>query len=150
MGLFSRALETEVIINASASTVWEILTDFRRYRQWNPFIGNIVGELEEGRHIEVHFKSSGSKDRILRPKLLTVSRDLELRWLGTLLLPFLFDGEHVFRIETREEGGVRFVQSEVFRGLLVPIFWQYLNTETRRGFENMNRALKTLAEKSAT
>ena len=44
-------------------------------------------------------------------------------------------------------GGVRFIQREIFTGLLVPLFAHKLDTETRRGFEDMNKALKMLAEK---
>ena len=41
-----------------------------------------------------------------------------------------------------------FVQREEFRGLLVPLFSRSLDTDTRRGFEAMNQALKERAEAS--
>jgi hypothetical protein len=63
-------------------------------------------------------------------------------------VPGLFDGEHSLTIEALEENRVRFVQSEAFRGLLVPLFARSLNNNTRRGFEEMNRALKERAEAS--
>jgi len=34
-----------------------------------------------------------------RPTILKAEPERELRWLGRLLLPGLFDGEHVFEIE---------------------------------------------------
>lgn len=67
----------------------------------------------------------------------------ELRWLGRLWLPGIFDGEHIFEIEPVDADRVRFVQCEQFNGILVPFF----NLDgTRRGFEAMNRALKERAE----
>jgi hypothetical protein len=65
---------------------------------------------------------------------------------GHLLFPGLFDGEHIFIIEPLAAGGVRFIQREIFTGLLVPLFAHQLDTETRRGFEDMNHALKLRAE----
>src|ERR687898_2006844 len=70
----------------------------------------------------------------------------ELRWLGHLFVPGLFDGEHSLSIQPLEENRVRFVQREAFKGLLVPLFARSLDNNTRRGFEEMNRALKERAE----
>jgi len=35
-----------------------------------------------------------------RPTILKAEPNRELRWLGHLLVPGLFDGEHIFTIET--------------------------------------------------
>lgn len=83
-----------------------------------------------------------------RPKVLKAEPKHELRWLGHLLIPGLFDGEHIFTIESLAEDRVRFVQREIFKGILVPLFARGLDKDTRRGFEEMNRALKGRAEKS--
>ena len=72
--------------------------------------------------------------------------DRELRWLGHFLIPGLFDGEHICTIEPLEAGRVRFVQRENFTGLLVPLFMRRMEKDTKRGFEEMNRALKARAE----
>jgi hypothetical protein len=54
-----------------------------------------------------------------KPTVLAVEANRELRWLGRLLVPGVFDGEHSLRIEPLEGGGSRFVQSERFTGVLV-------------------------------
>ncbi len=38
-----KQLHTEIIVEAPAERVWELLTDFASYPQWNPFIRNISG-----------------------------------------------------------------------------------------------------------
>jgi hypothetical protein len=58
----------------------------------------------------------------------------------------LFDGEHSLTIQQLGENRVRFVQSEAFNSLLVPLLARSLDKSTRRGFEEMNRALKVRAE----
>ena len=70
----------------------------------------------------------------------------ELRWLGRLFLPGIFDGEHSFEMSALGEGRTRFVQREQFSGLLVPFLWNGLAANTRRGCEAMNTALKERAE----
>ena len=72
----------------------------------------------------------------------------EPRWLGHLLVPGIFDGEHIFGIEELERHRVRFVQGEVFKGLLVRLLARSLDRDTQRGFEEMNRALRGRIEVS--
>ena len=81
-----------------------------------------------------------------KPKVLAAEPNRELRWLGYLLVPGVFDGEHSFTIEPLEENRVRFIQREAFEGLLVPLFARSLETNTQQGFEEMNHALKERAE----
>jgi hypothetical protein len=68
-----------------------------------------------------------------------------LRWLGRLVLPGVFDGEHVLQIEPMDGDRSRFVQSERFSGLLVGVVKGML-AKTEAGFEQMNVALKARVE----
>lgn len=81
-----------------------------------------------------------------RPRVLVAERPRELRWLGHLLAPGIFDGEHRFAIRPISANRVLFEQSERFTGLLVPLFRRKLDRDTKRGFEQMNAALKQRAE----
>ena len=139
-------LYTEIQINATPERVWRLLTDFASYPQWNPFIRRASGKPEKGEKLEVYLQPEGAGGMTVRPIVLTSERGRELRWLGHLLLPGLFDGEHIFTIEPLATGGVRLIQHEIFTGLFVSLLAHRLDTETRRGFEDMNHALKLLAE----
>jgi hypothetical protein len=141
-----RQIHTEIEIGASARQVWQILTDFASFPEWNPFIRQATGEVREGARLEVSLQISGTKARIFRPIVLKAEPNRELRWLGRLWIPGLFDGEHSFIIEALTEERVHFVQREIFTGLLVPLFSSALE-DTRRGFEEMNQALKERVEK---
>jgi hypothetical protein len=81
-----------------------------------------------------------------KPKVLNAEPNRELRWLGRLLVPGLFDGDHSFTIQPLEDDRVRFIQREAFKGLLGPLFARSLDTNTQRGFEEMNHALRERAE----
>ena len=81
-----------------------------------------------------------------KPTVLKAEANHELRWLGHLLLPGLFDGEHIFIIETLGAESVRFTQREVFKGLFVPFLANAFYNKTLAGFEAMNQSLKARAE----
>jgi|SRR5829696_763064 len=141
-----KELHSQIEIAASAERVWDILTDFASYPQWNPFIRRISGELKAGERLEVRLEPPGGRGITLRPTVLRAEPNRELRWLGHLFVPGLFDGEHSLFIQPLEENRVRFIQSEMFKGVLVPLLARSLDTNTLRGFEEMNGALKERAE----
>lgn len=140
-----RVIHTEIGIKASPERVWEILTDFPAYPEWNPFIRQIAGDLTDGTKLRIGLAPPGGKTWTLTPTLLEANPRKDLRWLGRLFLPGLFDGEHHFRIERKGKNSVRFIQEEDFRGLLVPLTGSLLE-RTERGFHQMNTALKQRAE----
>jgi len=144
-----RELRSEIEIAASARRVWEILTGFADFPQWNPFIRRARGNLVMGERLEILMQPSGARGMTFSPTVLTVEVDRELRWIGHLFVPGLFDGEHIFTIEPLGTGRVHFTQREIFTGLLVPLLSRMLDTDTRRGFEEMNKALKARAEQTA-
>ncbi|WP_027158793.1 SRPBCC domain-containing protein [Methylobacter luteus] len=142
----SYLLQTEIEIDATPAQIWAILTDFAAYPAWNPFIKYIHGIPRQGDRLEVRIQPGGAKGMTFRPAVLAADAGRELRWLGSFLLPGVFDGEHRFVIEPLASGKVLFRQSERFSGMLVPIFKGSLERDTKRGFEEMNRALKARAE----
>ena len=140
--LIIRKIHTEIEIEAPADRVWQELTDFAAFPDWNPFIESVEGDLSAGARLKVNLKGMS-----FNPTLLKVEADRELRWLGRLMAPGLFDGEHHFIIENNSEGGVRFIQGESFTGVLVPLMALLgIFRSTARSFDEMNRALKDRAE----
>ena len=139
-----RTLQAEIVINASATDVWKVLIDFDAYPQWNPFIRQVTGKAEPGEKLTIQMHL-GNRTMTIRPTVLFVQPQRELRWLGHLFIPGVFDGEHSFVIEPLGESKVRFIQSEEFNGLIIPFSKSLLN-ETEQNFNEMNRALKERVE----
>ncbi|HEX5615988.1 MAG TPA: SRPBCC domain-containing protein, partial [Acidimicrobiia bacterium] len=120
--------------------------------EWNPSIVSIVAEgpLQAGTRITfVGPRNDKGATMRFRPTVLAAAPARELRWLGRLGLPRVFDGEHVFHLEPLPDGGTRFVQEEHFRGVLVPFLRRMLERDTRAGFVAMNDALAARAEERA-
>ena len=141
-------LDTQVEIESSVERVWAILMDFAAYPGWNPFIRSITGVPKMGATLDVFIQPPGSGGMRFRPRVLAFEPGRQLRWKGNLLLPGLFDGDHLLAVERRADTLVVFHHSEIFSGLLVPLFKRSLDTATRRGFVAMNEALKREAERA--
>ena len=139
-------LNSEIEINASPEAVWKLLTDTSRFPEWNPFLRRLSGELKVGQKLVVFMQPSGANGMEFKPVVMKVEPNRELRWLGHLIIPGLFDGEHIFQIESLGDKRVRFRQREIFSGILVPLLKKSLDADTRRGFNEMNQKLKELAE----
>lgn len=138
-------IKTEIFINAKPDTVWRILTDFESYSKWNPFIQEISGELGINETLSVFLKPPNAKGITMKPKILRLEENRELRWIGHLLFPGLFDGEHSFEIVGQDKGCL-FIQSEKFKGILSGMIVKRIREDTQNAFETMNRAFKDLAE----
>ena len=140
-------IKTEITINATPEKVWKILTNFDEYPNWNPFIKSIEGQVAIGEKITVRIEPPEAKGMTFKPKILTFGENRELSWLGHLLFPGLFDGNHKFELIDNGNGTTTFIQSEKFKGVLVPFFKKQLKNNTKNGFIEMNKKLKEIAEK---
>jgi hypothetical protein len=137
-----KELRTEIEFEGTPQEVWDVLADLPAYVEWNPFIKKIDGEAKTGAKLEVRMEPEGERAMTFRPTVLSAEPGRELKWLGHLLVPGIFDGEHRWLIEEAGSGKVRFTQSERFGGILVPFLWKKLRDGgTAKGFRAMNEAL---------
>ncbi len=143
---FARAprdgFETEIFINTPPERIWALLTDSAAHAAWNPMMHAVKGSFTPGRRVRLTMRTPSGGTMRFRPRVLVADPGRELRWLGRLGLPRLFDGEHYFRL-IPEAGGTRLIQGERFRGLLL---WVMDVQQFRAGFEAGNAALKAMAE----
>ena len=141
-----KELKTEIDIQASPETVWQILMDFNTWQEWNPFIHTVVGKPEVGQRVDITVRTATPKKMILHCTIIKIEPNRELRWKYHVFLPGLFRGEHSFILEPRDDGSIHFVDREIFNGLLVPLQAKNIDTHSKRGFEDMDQALKIRAE----
>jgi hypothetical protein len=142
----AKEIKTEIRINSTVEKVWGVLTDFDNYPSWNPFIKSIKGPVLVGNKIVVRLEPPGATGMTFIPKVLAFEPYKEFRWIGHLVFPGLFDGEHKFELIDNANGTTTLIQSEKFSGILVPLFKKQLDDNTKRGFEAMNEKLKELVQ----
>lgn len=141
----SAAISTTIDIDASPQAVWEVLTDFAAYGDWNPFMDRVEGTPEVGAKLVVHMTPNGGRGMTFKPTVLAANPGQELRWLGKLGFGGLFDGEHSFVLAANADGTTHLTHGERFSGILVaPLKGTLKNSHA--GFEAFNHALKQRVE----
>jgi hypothetical protein len=141
----NKSIKTEIIINASKEKVWQVLTDFKSYPRWNPFIISIEGQLAKGKTLTNTMVNRSKKFRF-KPKVVSVVPFRYFDWLGNLFIKGLFDGHHYFEIEELMPHQVKLSHGEYFSGLLSASILKKIAEDTRNNFIRMNNALKQQAE----
>lgn len=141
-------IRTQIDIDAPPEHAWSVLTDFEHHPDWNPFIREIRGELQEGAQLHVRLGPPNGRVMTFEPVVTEVKANRSFSWLGTFMTSWIFAGEHQFRLEPLADGRrTRFHHGEHFEGILVSLLRSSLSTDTRAGFEQMNEALKTETER---
>lgn len=142
-----KTIDTATHIDAPPAVVWDVITDFAAYPEWNSFITSIEGDVRVGARLRATFQLEGRKPQTFRPTVTVVEPGRRLVWLGHLLVRGLFDGEHGF--EVRPSGtGTELVHTERFRGILPPLVGGILRA-THDAFTRMDAALAERAEARA-
>lgn len=138
-----KQIKTEIIINAKADKIWQILMDFDNYPNWNPFIKYIQKNKSDSTKLEIKIQPPNQKAMVFKPTICDKIINKKFAWKGKLLFSGLFDGEHIFELISNEDETTTFKHSEKFTGIFVP----FINLDkTKEGFILMNQKLKIRAE----
>ena len=134
-------VETE--IEASATDIWDVLTDFETYEEWNPVFVEAHGEAKQNARIWMRVEPSGGPDRDWVMRITEHDEPRRLEWVGTLLAPFVFRGLHAFELEPLEGDRTLVANHERMNGLLS----RFIDIEQfHEEYEAVNEALKQRVE----
>jgi hypothetical protein len=140
-----QTLDAAIEIEAPAERVWEVITDFAAYPQWNPFIIRAAGIPVDGARLKVTIRAPGYRPVTFRPRVLRAVSGRQLTWLGRTFIPGLFDGRHSLTVEDLSESRSRFRTHEEVTGILLPVLGKVMHA-SQRGFEELCTAVKARAE----
>lgn len=138
-------IHTSIVIDAPAFSVWNLLTDLASYPRWNPFITRIKGELKQGGRLDMEMKLE--KVIAIDPVVQDVQLERQISWLDKST-GNLFVAEHRLEIQTLAHDRVTFFQIASFTGPIVSLLEEKLEAGFGKGLEEMNAALKKVAEQS--
>ena len=62
-----RVLEKTIEIDATPDEVWDVLTDFADYEEWNPFVTSITGPAVAGARLAVVLSPPGGRAITMKP-----------------------------------------------------------------------------------
>jgi len=116
----SQSKTVNVIIEAPRENVWAALADLDSYADWNPYITEASGDLDEGKEIRLVLMAPGEDPENATMKVLTARFERKLRLEDRLVLPGVRDEELTFRVIKITPSSVRFEETARLEGLLAP------------------------------
>jgi hypothetical protein len=130
----------EIHVDAPPEAVWEVLTDFRRWPEWNPEVKSMSfdGPVEPGST----FRWKAGPASIVST-LEQVDPPRAVRWRGKTLS---IKAIHDWRLEPRD-GGTHVETEESFSGLLASLLRGSLQKQLDKSLEDGLAALKAEAER---
>lgn len=138
--IIMKEIRTEIIINAPYQRVWKVLTNFKQYPAWNPFIVSVEGIPALGTTLKTTMVTSGKK-QTFAPMITKLVPEQQFEWLGSLPLG-LFKGNHYFQLEAIGPDQTKLIHGERFSGLFWKPIMARIGAETLQNFKNMNLAIK--------
>jgi hypothetical protein len=136
-------------IEASPDAVWDVLTDFGSYSEWNPSLPSISGELRTGGSVSLTLGMPGRPSPKVKATLGDVAPGQHLTWHGNAGADWLFAGDREFLIDRQPDGTVLFTHTEDIHGALFPLFRAVMGNAIQRSHDGFNVALKERAEARA-
>jgi hypothetical protein len=116
----ARVMMVSSTVEAPKSEVWEVLTDFEAYDEWNPVITSGSGEPVVGSSLDLELTLPGHDSEELDAEVLIARGDRKLRWQDRLVAPGVRDWEYEFILQPIEPGRVVVVQLLRAEGLFAP------------------------------
>ena len=133
----------EINIQASAQSIWSLLTDAQGFPRWNSTVTGIEGEIREGQRLRVHVPGTS---RAFAPKVSGVVANQRMIWTGGFSP--MFQGVRIFELRPVKDGSTDFSMQERFSGLMLP-FVQGSLPDFGPIFERYASDLKRAAEQTA-
>ena len=129
-------VHTEIVIPASPAEVWAVLTDGPGYKDWNPVLVPVEGQLKQRQTLKYLMTDNTGKQSEVKSKVIEMIDEKKLNQFGGMRGILTFD--HQWLLEP-VEGGTKVIQHEEYRGIGV-WFWDYSWVEP--AYTKANEALK--------
>lgn len=140
-------VRTEIFITKPPQMVWDWLTDFESWPEWNPIVNGAQGTAALGSSLTITMRGkNGQNANTYKPTIIALDAPRLLVWRATMMAGFLFTNSKILEL-VEEDGGTRLTHGETFSGLLVPIFCGKMQEMLGPMLDNMNQALKMTLEK---
>ena len=134
-------VRVELMIPAERRAVWNVLVDFARYPEWNPFTVRVTTTGRVGDPVLLDVMLGGR--RLQMRERIRVHEPLHrIGWGLRLLGGVVLDCTRVQELEDAGDGSTRYVCHESFRGLSVPLFFRRYRAPMQEGFAAAAQALK--------
>jgi hypothetical protein len=138
-------IEDRIGVQAPADVIWEVLYDLEHWAEWNPTYVYKSGRIGIGETLSLTLKLPGQGDQEIRPRVLEWVPGEQLHWELSMLGGMIKTLRYV-EIDKLAEASCVVDNGELFRGFMGPSLGKRMAGPVRRGFREMNEALKARAE----
>lgn len=139
--MFRHVIRSDAVdIDAPVERAWEVLTDFDRYREWNPFTTRVDANLKVGAPVVLHVKLGPFRLR-QTVRIQTIEPPTLLVWSVTMGTAWFLTARREQRLEPLHESRCRYATTDALHGLLTPLVALLWGSAIRRGFNSMAVAL---------
>ncbi len=107
-----RELRTEIQISAPIDKVWQVITDFDDWKDWNPTVNRASGNASVGSKLSITICGEDCQDAGSFQPLVPEANPLKyFRWRATMMAGFLFKNDRVFELNEKN-GGTELIHRE--------------------------------------
>jgi len=133
-------------IEAPAELVWQVLTDFAAYPEWNPFVREASGTFEVGEVFQLEVRL-GEETWKVKQKIISLIPGYQYAWTSRSWYVLLATwGLRTFNIESLGPNRCRFVDAENTYGPLAFVVKARYGEALNEGLSAAGEALKARAE----
>lgn len=134
-------LQAELTLPQEPAVIWRLLVEVARYREWNPFLSSVEGEVALGHRLLLTLGASDGYRSREAVVVTHVNPERELRWRGTFLRPGVIDTEFRFRLAPGDDGTTTLITGAEVSGWLAGYTSSRRLNCIARGCVGMNEAL---------
>ena len=138
----------EVDIAAPASVVWEVLTDLKRYREWNPFTVQIDSTLRLNEPVDLHIPIPGQdgQEMTVREYLVAFEPERLLSWEQRPTAESKDAARRDQYIEKLDEERSRYFTTDIFLGVNADQIMDQFGPWVKASFDAVAQGVKKQAE----
>jgi hypothetical protein len=140
-----RAVEHRTGVQAPAEIVWEVISDFTTWRDWNPVHPRIEGEMRIGTMLTVDLVHAEGQLTTIQPTVQDWVPYEQLHWRTKRLNGFVTAIRYL-EIENMGPANATFSNGELFMGPLVRWISRDERRRLRAAYTRMGEAVRDRAE----
>jgi len=139
-----RAVTSFTVINAPADKVLGVLTDFKKYPEWNPYIVEAVPRADQPAELGI-VERTGNRSRSHTVQLTRFDMN-GFAWSGSTTPGWLLSWNESFTVTEIDATHCRLEVSQSYQGALLRSYWNYYNQKTLSAVKSMGLAVKKRVE----
>ena len=140
-----RAVEHRTGVQAPAELVWELISDFSTWGDWNPIYRKAEGQMKIGTPLTIEQALPGEPVQVIQPVVQDWVPFEQLHWRSSRLGGFVTAIRYI-EIERMGEANSTFSNGELFMGMLVRWVSKSERRKLRAAYTEMGEALRDHAE----